>query len=501
MRAAWHKEPLKGGSYAIIIHEIPFQVQKSKLIEKIADLMQNRKLPLIGDIQDESAEDLRIVIQPKNRSIEAEHIMAHLFKITDLETRFSMNMNVLDQGKVPKVMSLKEILEKWLAHRRIVMINCQTFRLGEIAARLNILAAYLIAYRHLDLIIKIIRESDEPREALMQQLKISQDYAETILNMRLRQLRSLEEKTIIKEEHDLRAEKAKINLLLNDETALITALKGEIFELKKLYDQPRDQRLTKIEEISNEADEILQDILIEREPITVLYSQKDWIRSVKTHLAEDYPHRFKDGDAMRFSAHCDTTDQFLIVTSAGKFYTLSADKIPSGRGMGEPIRLMLDLEATDKIVSFSLYNPEKSYLLVSNDGLGFIVRAEKLFAQTRSGKQIMVLKNNAELAHCLEIEETMNHLGIIGTNRRLLIFPTAQISELSRGQGVVLQKYKPDEKLADIQLFNPEQGLRYKKAAKIQTLENYDFWLGKRAQVGKLPPSNFPLKNGFNLGE
>ncbi len=498
LRAFWRAEPQKGGSYYITITEIPFQVQKSKLIEKIAELMQARKLPLISDIRDESAEDLRIIIQPKNRSVEPKHIMATLFKQTDLEIKFSLNMNVLDLGKVPKIMSLGEVLQKWLSHRCEVMVRCNQFRLEEIATRLNILTAYLIAYKNLDLIIKIIRKSDDPRPELMKQLKIEQPYADTILAMRLSQLRNLEEQKIIQEERRLRSEERKIKQLLASKPALDSALEAEIIALKKSYDQPEDSRRTKIEKINPETEFVPHEILLEREPLTVLYSAKDWVRSVKTHMATDYPHRFKDGDHLRFSHHCYNTDQFLIFSSAGKSYLLSADKFPTGRGMGEPIRLMLDLEAEDKIVEFTLYAPEKTYLLASDDGHGFLVSADKLSAQTRSGKQIMLPKKNAKLVACLEILPDCDYVALLGTNRRLLSFGLDEISTLNRGQGVVLQKYK-DARLADIQLFNSKKGILYKKGNKLYSLEDYHAWHGKRAQVGKLPPPAFPLKNGFNL--
>ncbi len=501
LRAHWQVEALKGGSYQIVIDEIPFQVQKSKLIEKIAELMQLRKLPLLSDIRDESAEDIRIVLYPKSRTIEPQHIMTLLFKQTDLETKFNMNMNVLDKGQIPKIMPLNEVLLKWLQHRREVMLRAKQYRLQEIKARLEILAAYLVGYRNLDLVIKLIRETDDAKQALVKHLKIPENYADAILAMRLRQLQKLEETTIVKENRELRQEQKEIDALLASEDAQNQVLKQEIVQIKKDCDAPRDKRLTRIEHLAVEKELIPENLLTEREALTIIYSQKDWIKTVKTHLPPEHPHKFKDGDDLRYSLHCYNTDQLLIFTSGGKSYLVPAGKISSARGFGEPLRLLLDIEADDKIIGFEIYDANKSWLLATNYGQGFVVKGEKLNAQTKSGRQVVVLKNSAGkkpcmVTHFMAINSEQNHVAIISSERKLLIFDVTEIPELARGQGVILQKYK-DATLADIKLFNLEAGLIYYKAGHKKTLTDYRAWLGKRGQVGKLPPASFPYKASF----
>ncbi len=500
LRAHWQVEQVKGGSYRIVIDEIPFQVQKSKLIEKIAELMQARKLPLLSDIRDESAEDIRIVLYPKSRVVEPHHIMASLFKQTDLETRFNVNMNVLDEGQ-PKIMPLNQILLKWLEHRRDVMVRAKKYRLEEIEARLHILAAYLVAYRNLDMVIKIIRENDDAKKALVTQLKISEHYAEIILAMRLRQLQKLEEGLIIKENQTLQQEQRAINLLLGSQAKQDEALKQEVSTLKLECNDPRDARLTRLENISNEQEIIPDEVFIEREPLTVIYSQKDWVKTAKTHLPHDHPHRFKEGDDLRFSLHCQSTDNILIFTSLGKSYLLPANKITAARGFGEPLRLLFDIDADDKIIAFERYDKDKKWLLANNYGQGFVIHADKLNAQTRNGRQVMVLKNAAGkkpclVTHFIALAPEYQKIAVIGTERKLLIYTLDEIPELARGQGVILQKYK-DGYLADIQLFSDEIGLTYQKGGRAKKLDDADFWLGKRGQVGKLPPLGFPHRASF----
>ncbi len=496
LRARWEKEELSHGQYQIIITEIPYQVPKSDLITKIAKLLLDKKLPLITDIRDESAENVRIVIEPKSRTVEAEQLMEHLFRQTDLQINFSLNMNVLDANGVPKVMSLKEVLAAFLEHRQEVLIRRSNFRKDKIEHRMEVLNGFLIAYLNLDRVIEIIRNEDEPKPLLMSEFKITDIQAEAILNMRLRSLRKLEE-TQIKTEHDKLAEElASLKELLADEKLRWKAISTELNEIKLKFGFKTEvgKRRSEIAEASVIV-EVPIDVMVEKEPITVLLSDKGWIRALKGHdgLPEDY--KFKDGDALRLELKAYTTDRILFFADNGRFYTVTGDKFPRGRGFGEPVRLFMDLPEDADIVQMMVYASGQKLLVASAAGRGFIVNEDEAIAQTRSGKIILNLADKDSGRFCLPVTGDM--VAIIGQNRRMLMFKVAEIPEMNRGRGVILQRYQ-GSKTSDIKIFNEAEGLAYPSSGGVRVERNLIGWLGRRAAVGKLPPVGFPRTNKFN---
>lgn len=493
VRAKWEKEDLGQGQYQIVVTEIPFQVQKSRLIEKIADLILSKKVTILEDVRDESAEDIRIVLEPKSRNIDPTILMEALFKQCDLESRFSLNMNVLDGGLVPRVMNLREVLKAFLDHRREVLIRRSNFRLGKIVDRLELLEGYLIAYLNIDEVIKIIREEDEPKLVLMKRFELTDNQAEAILNMRLRSLRKLEEFEIRKEHDELTQEKAEIEQLLGSEARQWTQIKKQI---KKIQDDFGDERRTIIADAPEDI-EIPDEALIEREPITVVCSKKGWIRALKGHSVDAETVSYKDGDGAQFAIPCYTTDKILVLATDGRFYTLSGDAMPSGRGYGEPVRLMIDMPNDVDIVTMFAFEKNKRYLIASDDGRGFIVKSDDLVAQTKNGKQVLNVKTPVEAAVCVQIEEGDDHVAVIGQNRKLLLFPMDEMPEMSKGKGVILQRYK-DGGVADIKTFNLEEGLSWDLGEKTRTETELMPWLGKRAQAGRMPPNGFPRSNKFH---
>lgn len=497
LRARWHKEDLKQGQYEIVVTEIPYQVQKSKLVEKIADLITDRKIPMLEDVRDESAEDIRLVLVPKNRNVEPEILMEALYRACDLETRFSLNLNVLEQGKVPKVMSLKQALQNWLDHRQEVLVRRSNHRLEKVKHRLEVLEGYLIAFLNIDEVIQIIREEDEPKQFMMARFGLTDVQAEAILNMRLRSLRKLEE-IEIKGEHDkLSKERDELEKLIGSEARQWTRIKKQVQELREMFAKttPLGARRTKIDK-APALIEVPEDAMIEKEPITVILSNKGWIRAMKGHSVKVEDVKYKDGDKHAFAFPAQTTDKIIIFASNGLFYTVGGDKLPAGRGFGEPIRLMIDLPNEAHIISAFVWQDGVKYLLASQDGRGFMIEANDLIAQTKSGKQVLNVDGQTA-AICRPIEdETHDHLAVIGQNRKLLVFPLEELPVMGRGKGVILQRYK-DGGLSDIKSFNMEQGLTFKYGSGERS-EDVALWLGRRAGAGRMPPNGFPRNNKFD---
>lgn len=495
IRAKWTTEDLGHGQYQIVVTEIPYQVIKSKLIEKIAELLLNKKLPFLSDVRDESAQDVRIVLEPKNRTVDAAMLMEQLFRQTDLEAKFNMNMNVLDLDCVPRVMSIKEVLHDYLVHRNDVLLRKIKFRLSKINARLEILEGYLTAYLNLDEIIRIIREEDEPKKVMMAEFKLTDNQAEAILNMKLRNLRKLDEEQINAEHSDLLEEKAKLEILHDDESQRWKAIAEEIKKTKEKYSKKTalGRRRTEFAEAPADID-VPVEALIEKEPITVILSQKGWIRCIKGHADLNDDFKFKDDDALLYAIHAQTTDKIVLLDNKGKFFNVAAKDIPSGRGFGQPVRLMIDLANNDEVISMFVYEQGVNYLIASDKGYGFIVDENHLLAQTRSGRKIMNVADGENMKFCLPM--TGDYVAVVGENRRLLVFKAEEIPTMARGHGVLLQKFK-DGNISDIQIFKGEDGFSYNRAGGISTEKELIGWLGHRAQIGKVVPFGFPKNNKF----
>ena len=495
VRAKWETEDLGHGQYQIVVTEIPYGVIKAKLIEKIAELLLNKKLPFLGDVRDESAQDVRIVLEPKSRTVDATLLMEQLFKLTEMEAKFSMNMNVLDSDGVPRVMSIAEVLREYLQHRNNILLRKIKYRLGKINARLEVLEGYLIAYLNLDEIIRIIREEDEPKAMLMAQFKLTDTQAEAILNMKLRNLRKLDEAQINDEHSDLLAEKEALEILQNNEDKRWAAIAEEIKRTKEKYGKRTALGRRRTEFAEAPADiEVPLEAMIEKEPITVILSQKGWIRALKGNIDLKEEFKFKDDDALAFAIHAQTTDKIVILDNKGKFFSINANDIPSGRGFGQPLRLMIDLANNDEVVAMFVYEPKASYLIASDKAYGFIVDENHVLAQTRQGRKIMNVTDGENIKFCLKM--TGDYVAIVGENRRLLVFKAEEIPTMARGHGVLLQKYK-DGAIADIQIFNGEVGFSYNRTGGICTEKELITWLGHRAQVGKIVPFGFPKTNKF----
>lgn len=499
VRAKWETEDLGRGGYQIVITEIPFQVQKSRLIEKIAELLIARKLPLLEDIRDESAEDVRIVLVPKSRTVDATLLMESLFRLSDLESRLPLNMNVLSLGKVPKVMALNEVLSEWLAHRKDVLVRRSRHRLAAIDRRLEILGGLLVAYLNLDEVIRIIREEDEPKQVMMAKWSLTDNQAEAILNMRLRNLRKLEEFEIRKEFDDLSNEKAEIEALLASDDKQWQTVAWEIGEVKKKYAKATEigRRRTQFADAPDADIEAIQQAMIEKEPVTIVISQKGWIRALKGHMSDTSSLTFKEGDGPKLAFPAQTTDKLLLLTTGGKAYTLGADKLPGGRGHGEPIRIMVDMENDQDILTAFVHDPSRKLLLVSTAGNGFIVPESEMVANTRKGKQIMnvSMPDEAKLA----VPVTGDHVAVVGENRKLLAFPLAQVPEMSRGKGVRLQRYK-DGGVVDVKCFALAEGLSWSDTAGRlfnKVGEELREWLADRATAGRTVPKGFPRSGKF----
>ena len=519
LRARFSIEDLGRGQWQIVISEIPFQVQKSKLIEKIAELIQTKKIPILEDVRDESAEDVRIVMEPKSKNVEPNVLMETLFKISDLEVRFSLNMNVLIDGLVPKVCSLREVLQAFLDHRRNILKRRSKFRLNKIDNRLEILEGLIVAFLNLDRVIDIIRYDENPKLALMsedwgkqhERAKDELDYkrpdisfdgelneiqTEAILNMRLRSLRRLEEVELVKEKDTLMEERANLEDLLDDTVQQWNKIAEEIRLTKKQFgkDHSGGERRTDFAE-AQDFDEVPIEAMIEKEPITVVCSVMGWIRAMNGHIDLDRELKFKDGDGPAIIFHAQTTDKLLALGSNGRFYTLLASNLPGGRGMGEPIRLMVDIPDEAKIVNIIPYIPDQRLLLASSAGDGFIVRHDDVIAQTKNGKQILNVKGDSVAKVCRNING--DHIAVVGENRKVLIFSITELPEMVRGKGVRLQKYK-EGGLSDITTFDISNGLSWlDPAGRTRTETNLEEWTGKRATAGRMAPRGFPRNKRF----
>ncbi|MBI5121441.1 MAG: DNA topoisomerase IV subunit A [Rhodospirillales bacterium] len=496
LRARWEVEKLKQGLWQVVVTEIPYQVQKAKLIERIAGLLSEKKLPLLADVRDESTDVVRVVFEPKNRTVQPEVLMEQLFRQTDLETRISLNMNVLDADGVPRVMNLKEVLRAFLDHRMVVLERRAKHRLGRIEHRLEVLGGYLVAYLNLDAVIKIIRNEDEPKPALMKKFKLSDVQAEAILNMRLRALRKLEE-IEIKREHDrLSAEKAELESLLGDEGKRWRAIGAEIKDIRKKFG-PETALGKRRSDISGPPPviDVPMEAMVEHEDLTVVLSEKGWVRAMKGHLEDNAELKYKEGDGPAFILPAATTSKILVFASNGRFYTLSGDKLPKGRGHGEPIRLMIDLPNDAEIVSLVVHKPGDRLLLASAMGRGFVVEETEVLASTRSGKQVMNLDDGDKAMFAVPVDG--DHVAIIGENRKMLIFPLDQVPEMGKGRGVILQRYK-DAHLSDLKVFVKKEGLTWLTGGRTRTESDLKPWIGERAQAGRLPPNGFPRSNRFD---
>jgi topoisomerase-4 subunit A len=494
VRARWEREALKNGTWQIVVTEIPYQVQKAKLIEQIAQLLEEKKLPLLGDVRDESTDVVRLVLEPKSRTVEPAVLMETMFRATALESRFPLNMNVLDANRTPRVMGLREVLRSWLDHRHVVLVRRTEHRLAAIARRLEILDGYLIAYLNLDEVIRIIRNEDEPKPVLMATFSLTDLQAESILNMRLRALRKLEEMEIRKEHKKLTTEQKRLQGLLGSEKKRWDAIGEEIAATRaKFGDGPLGTRRT---ETGRLLPAVLVDetAFVEKEPITVILSEKGWIRAQKGHIPLDGEIRFKEGDGLLAALHAETTDRIVIFATNGKAYTLKADTLPRGRGDGQPVRLIVDLTNEDAVVTMFVHEDGARFLVAASDGKGFIVKGADLLAEKRTGKQVLNVDPPVEAAVCTPVDG--DAVAVIGQNRKLLVFPLEQVPEMTRGRGVQLQAYR-DGGLSDVKVFRRADGLTWTLGGRTRTETDLRPWAGNRAGAGKQPPNGFPKANRF----
>jgi topoisomerase IV subunit A len=503
VRAKWAVEDLGRGTWEIIVTEIPYQVQKGKLIEQIAQLIADKKLPILADVRDESAEEIRLVIEPKTRAVDPDVLMESLFKLSDLENKFSLNLNVLDADRTPRVLGLKDVLVRWLRHQIEVLVRRAQHRLGKIDDRVELLDGYLIAYLNLDRVIEIIRTEDEPKQVMMAEFNLTDRQAEAILNMRLRSLRRLEEMEIKNERDKLSKEREELVLLIDSPARQKTRLKKDLAALKERYGiaTKLGQRRTLVQEAAP-AKDIPLEAMIEREPITVILSQRGWIRAMKGHVALDAADalKFKDGDGPSHAFHAQTTDKVILSAADGRFFTIGADKLPGGRGFGEPVRLMIDLSDGTDIVNLFTASSASRMLVAASDGKGFVVKMEDIIAETRKGRQVVNLRPGAKLAAVRRIAADHDSVAAVGDNRKLVVFPLVELPEMGRGQGVTIQKYK-DGGLSDVKSFKLEDGLSWTMGgAEGRTRTEMDLtpWRVARGAAGRMPPLGFPRDNRFS---
>ncbi len=502
VRARWSVEDLGRGTWVIVVTEIPYQVQKGKLIEAIAQIVNDKKLPILADVRDESAEEIRLVIEPRSRTVDPDVLMESLFRMTDLENKFPLNLNVLGADRTPRVMGLKSVLVAWLDHQIEVLIRRSQHRLGKIDDRLELLDGYLIAYLNLDRVIEIIRTEDEPKPVMMAEFGLTDRQAEAILNMRLRSLRRLEEMELKGERDKLMAEREGLVALLESPAKQKTRLKKDLAALRTRYgpETPIGRRRTLVEEAAP-AREIPLEAMIEREPITVIMSQRGWVRAMKGHVALDAADalKFKEGDGAAFAFHAQTTDKILLAAEDGRFFTLGADKLPGGRGFGEPVRLMIDLPDGLAIVNLLPARAEERLLLAANDGKGFVVKSSEIIAETRKGRQVVNVRAGAKLAVVRPISADHDYVAAVGDNRKLVVFPLNELPEMGRGQGVTIQKYK-DGGLSDVVTFKLEDGLSWAMGGdtgRTRTETDLTPWRVARGAAGRMPPLGFPRDNTF----
>ena len=505
VRAKWAIEDQGRGTWVAVVSEIPYQVPKGKLIEQIASLINDKKLPILADVRDESDEQIRIVIEPRARTVDPQTLMDSLFRLTDLETRIPLNLNVLDRERTPRVMSLKQALAAWIDHQFEVLVRRSNHRLAKIADRIELLDGYIVTYLNLDRVIQIIREHDEPKPLLMAEFDLTDRQAEAILNMRLRSLRKLEEMELRKEREALDKEAQDLTALVESPARQRTRLKRDLAKLRERYSEETGlgRRRTLIEE-QGPAREIPLEAMIEREPISVILSQRGWVRAMKGHidLASAEALKFKEGDGPAFAFHAQTTDKLLLVAATGRIYTLAADKLPGGRGFGEPVRLMIDLEGEAGITALFPYRPSEKLLFAASDGKGFVARTEDAIGETRKGRQLVNVRAGATLKIARPIGQEDDYVAAIGDNRRLLVFPLTELAELARGQGVQLQRYR-DGGLSDAITFRFEEGLAWPmggESGRYRTETDLAPWRAARGAAGRMPPTGFPRDNRFGNG-
>lgn len=496
IRAKWEKESFSHGLYHIVITEIPYQVQKSKLIAQIANLLKDKKIPLISNIRDESTEDIRIIIEPKVRHSSPEMIMESLFKLTNLESRVHLNMNVLNPNGIPKVMNILEVLKEFIAHRKKIILRKTNYQIRKIDDRLEILHALKIAYLNIDEVIRIIREEDYPKQETITKFKINDIQAEAILNIKLRALRKLEEEHINAEYQELTKQHIHLSKILHDPKRLWKIIKNELKMLQKRFGQDMDigKRKTAFEVTAGSAQIIDISAFVKKEPITIICSRMGWIRSMKGHNLDLSGIKYKEGDVRGYIIESYTTDNILVCSSGGKFFTILADNLVKGKGHGESIKIIVDIENHD-VVNILSHKPRQKILLAANNGKGFIVNSDDLIASTKSGKQVMRLSRSNKCLVCVPIDGNM--VAVIGTNRKLLVFALDEIPEMKRGQGVMLQKYH-DAQLRDIKTFSSGEGLSWRFGTKIHLEKEIMLWRAKRGSIGKIPPASFPKNNKFN---
>ena len=498
LRAKWHREEIGRGMYQIVITEIPYQVKKSNLVKSLGDLYAERKVPLIGDVRDESAEDIRLVIEPKSRTVDETILMESLFKLTELEVRFGLNMNVLSGGQIPNVLNLRDVLWQWLEHRIEVLLRRSQSRLKKIEHRLEVLDGYLIAFLNIDEVIRIIRFEDEPKQVLMSTFSLSDVQAEAILNLRLRALSKLEEVQIRAEHERLSAEKLELEALVASEDKQWKAISGEVRDVREKYSKKTELGARRT--LIGEAPEIeidLDQAMIEREPITVILSAKGWVRALKGHQDDLSKVEFKQGDKLKYVLRAHTTDRILAFATNGKFFTLTGDQLPGGRGHGEPMRLMVDLEENHDIAEIFVHKPGRKLLVASTAGYGFVVPEDEVTASTRKGRQVLNVSEPDEARRCVPVDGNM--VAVVGENRKLIVFGLDEVNEMTRGKGVILQRLKGTS-LSDVKVFDAGAGLTWLDGAGrtyTMALQDLEEWHGVRAQAGKVAPRGFPRSNRF----
>ncbi|WP_294191355.1 DNA topoisomerase IV subunit A [uncultured Sphingomonas sp.] len=502
VRARWSVEREKGGTWQIVVAEIPYGVQKGKLIEQIASLINDKKLPILADVRDESDAEVRLVLEPRSRTVDAQVLMDGLFRLSDLETRVPLNLNVLDKDRTPRVMSLRDALAAWVEHQFVVLRRRTEHRLGKIADRLELVGGYIIAFLNLDRVIEIIRTEDEPKAVMIVEFALTDRQAEAILNMRLRSLRRLEEMELKREQASLEKEQADLTLLLGSEARQRTRLKRDFGRVRARYgpDTPLGRRRTAIEEAAPTRD-IPLEAMIEREPITVILSERGWIRAMKGHVDLSAPEtmKFKEGDGPAFAFHAQTTDKLLLAAANGRFYTLAADRLPGGRGFGEPVRASIDLDGSVGIIALFPARGAERLLLAATDGRGFVVSTADTIAETRKGKNVMTPRAGARLSIVRAVAADDDYVAVIGDNRKLLVFPLAELPAMARGQGVQLQRYR-EGGLADAKTFVFAQGLSWTmrgEARRTRTEVDLNAWRTARGAAGRMPPNGFPRDNRF----
>jgi topoisomerase-4 subunit A len=498
LRAKWHKEETGRGGYQIVVTEIPYQVQKAKLVERLAELITEKKTPLLGDVRDESAEDVRLVLEPKTRNIDPTVLMESLFRTSELETRFGLNMNVLSKGQVPGVLSLRDVLREWLDHRKDVLVRRSQFRLTRIEHRLEVLDGYLIAYLNIDEVIRIIRFEEDPKAALIKAFKLTEVQADAILNLRLKSLSRLEEEEIRGEHNRLTKERREIKQVLKSDDLQWERVADEVKATREAYSKktPLGRRRTQFSD-APEIEVDLEQAMIEKEPITVILSDKGWVRAMKGHLDDTSKLEFKQGDGLKRAVRAMTTDKLLVFATNGKVFTVEASQLPGGRGHGEPLRLMVDLEENHDFVDVFVHEPGRKLVVAATSGHGFVVPEDEVVAATRKGKQVLNISEPDEARVCVPAEGDM--IACVGENRKMLVFPLDDVNEMTRGKGIILQRYG-DGALSDLRVFKKSEGLTWlDSAGRTFTLSWQELkdWAGQRAQSGRMAPKGFPRSNKF----